>query len=163
PAAVYQGFDFGSTGSPVAAGATGVTGSTLYNPTLGYGWVNGVYDYDRGAALVPAGVSPVALYQDGAWGFLSPGVFRVTVAPGAAVPAGRPTARPRATGGRPGCTTWNATRRHFRGRSPRPRSSSTATGPGGSGRASSRWPSRRAPRTSTASGPTSGTRTRPRR
>ena len=44
-------FDFGTSTSPVEAGYTGVTQTTLYAPSLGYGWVTttGLFSVDRSA------------------------------------------------------------------------------------------------------------------
>ena len=52
PALPTEGsFDFGTSGSPVAAGYTQVTESTLYSAVLGYGWssIAGLQSRDRGA------------------------------------------------------------------------------------------------------------------
>jgi fibronectin type 3 domain-containing protein len=47
---IILNFDFGTAASPVASGYTRVTESTIYNPTLGYGWTDtsNVGSRDRG-------------------------------------------------------------------------------------------------------------------
>ncbi len=48
PATFAAGYDFGTSSSPVAAGYTRVTGSTVYNSTSGYGWQSATMgDWDR--------------------------------------------------------------------------------------------------------------------
>jgi hypothetical protein len=49
PTSVPLSFDFGTGTSPVAAGYTGVSPTTVYSAGLGYGWQSGVIDSrDRG-------------------------------------------------------------------------------------------------------------------
>lgn len=77
PAAVFQGFDFGTATSPLLAGTTRITGSSVYSPSAGYGWSSAVGDYDRTGQGVPP-PHTVALFTDGVWGY-GQGVFQVSV------------------------------------------------------------------------------------
>ena len=78
PPAVVQQFDF-TSGTP-QTGFTAVPSSTVYTPTIGYGWQMAVNSYDRGAGSVPAPY-PANLFRAGAWGEGS-GTFEVSVPAG---------------------------------------------------------------------------------
>jgi hypothetical protein len=77
-------FDFGPTASPTATGFIGVSGSTVFSPTLGYGWSTAVGDFDHGTTgTFP--VTTIPLYQDGSYGTSGPanaGTFNIQVNPG---------------------------------------------------------------------------------
>ncbi len=77
PTAVVQRLDFTYNGSPVQAGFTSVPNTTVYSPTIGYGWSTVENGYDRGVGSVPAPY-PANLYRAGAWGEGS-GTFEVSV------------------------------------------------------------------------------------
>ncbi|HEV3310496.1 MAG TPA: hypothetical protein VG815_08260, partial [Chloroflexota bacterium] len=77
--AAVQRFDFTYNGSPVQAGFTSVPNTTVYAPTIGYGWSAAVSGYDRGAASTSG---PTAnLFRAGAWGQGS-ATFEVSVPTG---------------------------------------------------------------------------------
>jgi hypothetical protein len=76
-------FDFGPATGPVATGFIGVSGSTLYSASLGYGWTSTVTDFDRGTGTYP--VTTIPLYEDGSYGYAgtaNAGTFEVQVNPG---------------------------------------------------------------------------------
>ena len=77
PTAVVQRLDFTYNGSPAQAGFTSVPNTTVYSPTIGYGWSTVENGYDRGVGSVPAPY-PANLYRAGAWGEGS-GTFEVSV------------------------------------------------------------------------------------
>src|SRR5207302_382579 len=62
------------------SGFVGVSATTIYSPSLGYGWLSSVQAYDRNAAH---GKTTVNLYRGGAWNNGNvPGTFRIQVTPG---------------------------------------------------------------------------------
>jgi hypothetical protein len=77
PTAIVQRLDFTFNGSPVQSGFTSVPNTTVYSPTIGYGWTTVESGYDRGVGSVPAPY-PANLYRAGVWGEGS-GTFEVSV------------------------------------------------------------------------------------